>query len=425
MRAGGLSKVYAGRAAARCFDYFDVRPGDPRVPDLVGTAQYGVVYTGGKSKIAEHGGSHADDLAVPLVVSGTVTRPTAVPTSPPPWRPPRPPRPSCGCSASTRRRRRPSAASTPGPCRCGDVIGMCVRDHGTVTSTYRTSRPLPPTAAPHRPVRLIATDLDGTLLRDDKTVSDRTIAALADAEAAGIEVFFVTGRPARWMDAVAEHTARHGIAICANGAAVYDLHRDRLLVAYPLDARDALAVVAALREAVPGTAFAVERTSGFAYEPDYPAYVLEADVEVAPVEELLADGHERPLVLKLLARHPSLDPDVFLATARKTAGDHGEITRSSPSALLEISGRGVSKATTLARCCAERGISADEVVAFGDMPNDLEMLTWAGTSYAVANAHPEVLAATTHRTAMNEDDGVARAIEDILADRIHIPGSTG
>ncbi|MCQ4043075.1 alkaline phosphatase family protein [Streptantibioticus rubrisoli] len=67
---GGLAKVYAGREAA---EYFGVKPGDPRVPDLFGIAKYGVVYTGGKKKIAEHGGAHADDLNVPLVVSGAGT----------------------------------------------------------------------------------------------------------------------------------------------------------------------------------------------------------------------------------------------------------------------------------------------------------------------------------------------------------------
>ncbi len=263
--------------------------------------------------------------------------------------------------------------------------------------------------------RLIATDLDGTLLRDDRTVSDRTVAALAAAEEAGIEVFFVTGRPARWMDAVAAHTARHGIAICANGAAVYDLHRDVLLACRPLAEPDARAVVEALRAAVPGTFFAVERTGGFHFEDGYHAPWADGRSQVAPIEELLEPDADQP-VLKLLARHDSADPDDFLAMARDAAGDHAEFTRSSPSALLEISGKGVSKATTLARCCADRGITADQVVAFGDMPNDLAMLTWAGTSYAVANAHPAVLAATTHRTAANEDDGVARVIERLLAE---------
>ncbi|MEV6005724.1 HAD-IIB family hydrolase [Streptomyces sp. NPDC051976] len=271
-----------------------------------------------------------------------------------------------------------------------------------------------PFAAPSP--RLIATDLDGTLLRDDKTVSARTIAALADAEAAGIEVFFVTGRPARWMGVVAELLAGHGMAIVANGAAVYDLHRNQLIEAFPLPEDDALAVAEALRAAIPGTSFAVERTGGFRRETGYPPVEPDSGAGQAPIKELLADGDGQPL-LKMLAKHPSIDPDEFLATALSVAGQHGEITRSSDYALLEVSGIGVSKATTLARCCAERGVTAAEVVAFGDMPNDLAMLDWAGTSYAVANAHPRVLAATAYRTAANQDDGVARVIERILAAR--------
>ncbi len=282
--------------------------------------------------------------------------------------------------------------------------------------------------------RLIATDLDGTLLHDDKTVSDRTIAALAAAEQAGIEVFFVTGRPARWMGPVSDHVHGHGLAICANGAAVVDLHRGgRIVEVNPLERTAALQVVDVLRSAAPGTSFAVERTSGIHYEPQYPPLLLDPAACIAPAEKLLAEDFVAPLgatdgahpdfpdqpVIKLLAHHPELEPDAFLALARKAAGDLASFTRSSPTALLEISGSGVSKAGTLAHCCAERGITPDEVVAFGDMPNDIEMLSWAGTSYAMANAHPEVLTATTHRTASNNDDGVALVIEEILRERGH------
>nr|WP_235024011.1 Cof-type HAD-IIB family hydrolase [Streptomyces sp. WAC05374] len=269
----------------------------------------------------------------------------------------------------------------------------------------------------HRRPRLIATDLDGTLLRDDKSVSDRTVSALAAAEEAGIEVFFVTGRPARWMGVVSDHVQGHGLAICANGAAVVDLHSGgKLLEVRPLDRETALDVVRTLRREAPGTAFAVELTTGFHYEPDYPPFWLDPSATVAPAEKLLHEdepGSGAP-VLKLLAQHPGLTPDGFLALARTAAGDRASITRSSPSALLEISGLGVSKASTLALCCAERGISADEVVAFGDMPNDIEMLSWAGRSYAMGNAHPDVVAAASGRTVANNDDGVARVIEDIL-----------
>jgi hydroxymethylpyrimidine pyrophosphatase-like HAD family hydrolase len=83
--------------------------------------------------------------------------------------------------------------------------------------------------------------------------------------------------------------------------------------------------------------------------------------------------------------------------------------------LLEISAAGVSKASTLARVAAEHGVGADDVLAFGDQPNDLPMLTWAGTGYAVANAHPAVLAAIPRHTASVEDDGVAQVLEDLLA----------
>lgn len=292
-----------------------------------------------------------------------------------------------------------------------------VTENGTVTSAIEQ----PETPAARRRAatvtpRLIATDLDGTLLHDDKTVSDRTVAALSAAEEAGIEVFFVTGRPARWMDVVSEHVHGHGLAICANGAVVVDLHDGgRFLEVRPLETDAALAVVRAVRAAAPGASFAVECTSGLHYEPHYPPFQLDSATVVPSAEALLTGGDGRPgPIIKLLAFHPVLAPDEFLALARTAAGEHGCVTRSSPTALLEISGAGVSKASTLARCCAERGISPEEVVAFGDMPNDLEMLTWAGTSYAMANAHPEVLAACTNRTAANTEDGVALVIEQLL-----------
>lgn len=287
-----------------------------------------------------------------------------------------------------------------------------MRENVRVTTVIEQSAPVAP--------RLIATDLDGTLLRDDKTVSDRTVRALAAAEEAGVEVFFVTGRPARWMGVVSDHVHGHGLAICANGAAVADLHAGgRLLKVRGLERGTALDVVHTLRAAAPGTSFAVELATGIHYEPAYPPFYLDPGATVALAEKLLheeAPGGGVP-VLKLLARHGELDPDEFLALARAAAGDRATFTRSSPTALIEISGPGVSKASTLELCCAERGIAAAEVVAFGDMPNDVEMLSWAGTSYAMGNAHPAALAAASGRTVTNNEDGVAVVIERILADR--------
>lgn len=297
---------------------------------------------------------------------------------------------------------------------CGAPALRCtyVREYGWVTSPTESSLPAR--------TRLIATDLDGTLLHDDKTVSERTVAALADAEEAGIEVFFVTGRPARWMGVVSDHVHRHGLAICANGAVVVDLHGGGELVKVRgLERGAALDVVRALRDAAPGAVFAVERTTTFDYEPQYPPFLDDPGASVAPAEKLLqepAEGEgEGDPVVKLLAFHPTLTPDGFLTLARTAAGHLASFTRSSPTALLEVSGLGVSKASTLALCCAERGISSDEVVAFGDMPNDVEMLAWAGTSYAMGNAHPDVIAAASGRTVANNEDGVAVVVERLVA----------
>ncbi|MHC0432755.1 Cof-type HAD-IIB family hydrolase [Streptomyces sp. O3] len=295
-----------------------------------------------------------------------------------------------------------------------------MRHHREVTEPSRRPRRH---QAPASPTRLIATDLDGTLLRDDKSVSARTVAALAAAEEAGVEVFFVTGRPARWMDVVSDHVHGHGLAICGNGAAVVDLHggpgTHRFVKLRPLERAAALGVVDILRTAAPGVSFAIERTGGIHHELAYPPLYLDPAVTIAPAEKLLSehsDVADQP-VLKILAHHTELSPDAFLALARTAVGDRASVTRSSLTALLEISAPGVSKASTLALCCAERGIAPEQVVAFGDMPNDVEMLAWAGTSYAMGNAHEDVIAAASGRTVANNEDGVAVIIERILQRR--------
>jgi Cof subfamily protein (haloacid dehalogenase superfamily) len=258
-------------------------------------------------------------------------------------------------------------------------------------------------------IRLAATDLDGTLLRSDGTVSGRTCRAIHAAEEAGIVLALVTGRPPRWMAPVAAATGHAGVAICANGALLYDLHTEQVVGSTLLDAPVALATVAALRAAVPGMSFAAEFTPGFGHEASYRhGWDLgEVTVRVGAAEQLL----DQPVV-KLLARHPTMDRDELLALARELVGADVTVTSSSTTeALLEISAPGVTKATALAGLAERAGIPAADVVAFGDMPNDLPMLDWAGRAVAVANAHPDVLALADEVTASNDDDGVALVLE--------------
>ncbi|CAN5575786.1 HAD family hydrolase [soil metagenome] len=263
-------------------------------------------------------------------------------------------------------------------------------------------------------VRLIATDLDGTLLRSDSSVSARARAALAAAEEAGLVVVFVTGRPPRWMAPVVEATGHRGLAVCANGAVLFDLHEGTIVHEHHLDAALAADLVERLHAALPGLAFAVERGFDFAHEAAYRLMWESASQQLAEAE--LAEMLATPMA-KLLARHDTLAPDEFIAAATPVIGDLATVTYAGDDGLLEISAAGVTKAFALERLAAERGIDATEVVAFGDMPNDLPMLAWAGHAVAMADAHPDVLAAADEITATNDEDGVAVVIERLLSER--------
>ncbi len=270
------------------------------------------------------------------------------------------------------------------------------------------------------PVRLIATDLDGTLVRSDGQISERSRQALAAAERAGIDVVFVTGRPLRWAEEVFEHVGAHGHAIVANGALLWDVAGARVAQMWPIEPAGGLDVAETLRRAVPDTHFAVETLSGLALEPGFvERYPVPPGTRRAPLTEVF----DAPAV-KLLARHELLEPQEFWDLAEEAIGDRVEITWSSSSSLLEISAQGVTKAATLANFCVTHGIAAAEVVAFGDMPNDVAMLRWAGTSYAMANADPRAIAAAARLAPGNDADGVASVVEHLLDTGALPPGDS-
>ena len=260
-------------------------------------------------------------------------------------------------------------------------------------------------------VRLVASDLDGTLLRPDETVSERTRAALAAARDAGITVVLVSGRPPRSLGPIAERIGVGGIAICANGALVWDLDTGTMVDSSPLAADLAARLVRTLREAIPGVLFAVELEGSFGREAGWSDGLV-----AAPPAVLEADALEliRGPVIKLLVRHPNLPFAEVAERARAAVGDDAVATWAGLR-LVEISAAGVTKAFALERLCRRLGVAAGEVVAVGDMPNDLAMLAWAGTAVAVANAAKEVLDVADEVTAANTEDGVALLLERILA----------
>lgn len=259
-------------------------------------------------------------------------------------------------------------------------------------------------------VRVIATDLDGTLLSSEGTVSDRTLKALEAAEHAGITVVFVTGRPVRWMKDLFAHVGSHGVAILSNGALIWDVAKDQPIAQRLIEPAVLLEACAALREVVPDLLFGMERLEGMAAEYGFLGeFAGKWAVREGSIEEIADEP-----ALKLLGRLKQGDPDELRQRALGAAGHLVEITGSMKTPLLEMSALGVTKATTLDDWCRGLGLTSANVVAFGDMPNDLDMLSWAGTSYAMDNAHPAVKEIATRTTASNDEDGVARIIEQLL-----------
>ncbi len=258
--------------------------------------------------------------------------------------------------------------------------------------------------------RLIATDLDGTLVRSDGTISARTRAAVLAAQHAGSVFVMVTARPPRWLHDLSDLVGDHGVAIVANGAILYDVVRREPIRTRLIEPRVALDVARAIRAEIPDVQFAIERSNRYGQEPVYlNRWPVPADALVAAVEVLLSEP-----AAKLLVRHPSWHSDELLARVGPVVGDRVTASHSGGHGLVEISAIGVSKAAMLADFAAEQGISATETIAFGDSINDLPMLAWAGTSYGVANAHPDVLAVVDVVCPANDEDGVAAVLEELF-----------
>jgi Cof subfamily protein (haloacid dehalogenase superfamily) len=262
---------------------------------------------------------------------------------------------------------------------------------------------------------LIASDVDGTLLDNDETISSRTRNAVRTAVDAGTLFVLATGRPPRWVHPVIDALGLAPIAVCANGAVIYDPASDRIVSARTLSA-DALGELAEIAtRVIPGAGLAVERVGRSAHDAATPQFIsspgyehawLNPDNTEVSIEDLLS----APAV-KLLIRKAGARSSEMAAALTEHVGLQGDITYSTNNGLIEVVPLGISKATGVEEVARPHGITAEDVVAFGDMPNDVPLLQWAGHGVAMANAHPEALAAANEVTAANTDDGVARVLE--------------
>jgi Cof subfamily protein (haloacid dehalogenase superfamily) len=261
--------------------------------------------------------------------------------------------------------------------------------------------------------KLIATDLDGTIVAHYGFISDRTKIAFAAANAAGIHIYFITGRPIRWMKEIKDNF-NFGLGVCGNGALLYDFINEKVLEEWSFSIEAQLETVKRLRQVIPPVSFATEIGEDFLREKKYvPRWDIgEDNVGVDLIEEVITAP-----ALKMLARcsDGEFSSDEMLALASKALEGIATVTHSnSTDSLLEISAVGVSKGATLSRVAGRLGLTADDCVTFGDNPNDFSMLSWASRSWAMADGHPDLMKYAKFQTDPHQEDGVAKVIEQLL-----------
>jgi Cof subfamily protein (haloacid dehalogenase superfamily) len=262
--------------------------------------------------------------------------------------------------------------------------------------------------------RLLAMDLDGTLLRSDQTISARNQAAVADCLARGIHVVLATGRVHRAATRYAAHWPGHSIwVIAGNGAVVRSAAGGPPIWAQTMPREAACAVIRWAQAAglnlrtyvdeemlvfahsEPAARFCQARGLSYRVVPD-----LATSLSTGPTKMVLEDEPEQVSALE--------------EEARRRWGDALSIMRSEPQ-YLEFMAPGVTKGTALRVLADYLGVAQADVAAIGNERNDLAMIEWAGFGGVVANAIPEVKAVAPRVYPHHDADGVAAFIQDWLS----------
>lgn len=264
-------------------------------------------------------------------------------------------------------------------------------------------------------MKLVVSDLDGTILDNEEKISVRTKAVFAAVKAAGVDFMFATGRNFNEIDFLETYLNYDGVVICSNGAVTYDLGQKKILDAHILSSEKVLEIVDVARSVFPDVFIGVQTLDGFFYEKGY--IVSEHFFRKNFFEFAVSDLLNKELnVVKVMLKDPGYSSDQLMSGLFAKLSSKAAITHASPvEGIVEITCFGTNKVVALQEYVKKIDVLAEDVVAFGDMPNDVEMLRWAGKSYAMGGGHPAALAASNFETLTLQEDGVAVALESLLA----------
>ena len=266
--------------------------------------------------------------------------------------------------------------------------------------------------------RLIISDIDGTFITSANRVTPRLRDTITRAVSTGAHFGLATGRPHRWLIPVLEQLPFAPVCVCANGAVVYDPATDTVLHAFELMPAEMAEVLTEVERALAGLhhGYGVERVGSSALDPEDECFLITPEYNPDAWDSRFGVVDKQTLIsepaAKLLVRCPEMtSAEMYALIAPRIDDTVAHVTYSMDEGLIELSRPGVNKAAG-AQYLAERyGVSANEAIAFGDMPNDLELLRWVGTGVAMGNAKPVLRDAADHVTATNDEFGVSAVLE--------------
>ncbi|WP_051229277.1 pyridoxal phosphatase [Paludibacterium yongneupense] len=269
--------------------------------------------------------------------------------------------------------------------------------------------------------RLLALDLDGTLLSSDQSILPETRDALFEVRRRGIDVVLVTGRQHIMAHPYHVELELDAPVVCCNGTYLYDFKRGEVLASDPLGRDSALELVShGRRNGVDMVLYIDHMMTCERFDKrmqslkDWAATVPEA---LRPDLRLSAHGFEADIaaadqVWKMVVSHD--DPARIAHFVEEISGVLPVSCEWSWQNRVDVTRVGNSKGKRLAELAQQRGIAASEVIAFGDHLNDLSMLTYAGMGVAMGNAEQEVRDRADHVTASNDENGIAKALQRLV-----------
>lgn len=258
--------------------------------------------------------------------------------------------------------------------------------------------------------KLIALDLDGTLLNKQGEVSLRASQAIQALKAQGVKLVLSTGRPPRHVKALAEELDLSDLVVVYNGAAILNFKTNNVNYRHQMSRETVLGVLQQMRKSHADVMAGMETHHGWYLDK---ALFEQRKAGLTTRQSMLPDGcgkveqFVQDQVIKVFFRHKTLTAPEL---SKALIGEDVYATWTSPS-LLEVMAKHVNKQESIQHLSLEMGIKQEEVAAFGDQHNDKELLSWAGLGVAMGNASEEIKQAANLVTSSNNDEGVARVLE--------------